>query len=210
MSKNKMKVLFQFLLFFFSFIFFPQAAVHAGEPTNLVKQTIDQARDIFNDPKLNEDERIGKLRSIANERFDFEEMSRRALAGKWRTLSEARKKEFVSLFSGLIKDSYSNKIKRYQKEIKEHSMDRVLFLDERIEGPYATVKTNIITFSGIAVPVDYRFIRKEGKWLAYDVIVEGVSLVRNYRSQFSEILRSSSYEELVGRIREKRLREKQK
>lgn len=193
--------------FLFSFVVFLLTAyARGGEPTELVKQTIEEARRIIDNERLTEDQEIEGLRILAEGRFDFEEMSRRSLAGYWNALTPGQKKEFVSFFSKLIEDSYSNRIRRYRKEIREHSKDRVLYFDERINGPYATVKTEIITFSGIVVPVNYKFVRKGSKWLAYDVIAEGVSLINNYRSQFSEILRRGSYEELRNRLKAKALK----
>ena len=88
-----------------------------------------------------------------------------------------------------------------------HAQDRVLFLDERSDGTLAVVKTVIQTYRGVSVPVDYRLIRKGGRWLVFDVIAERISLIRNYRDQFNEILRTSSIEDLIGRMRQKSLPE---
>jgi phospholipid transport system substrate-binding protein len=191
-----------FPLFFILFSVQPAEAAAAG-PTELVKQTVAEARSIFNDSRLSQEARIEKLKGIAEERFDFEEMSRRALALQWRKLDPDQKKEFVSLFSTLMENTYSDKIKRYEKEIKREADDRILYIEERIDGAYATVRTKIITTRGTEVPVDYRFINEKGNWRVYDVIVEGVSLINNYRSQFSEIIGSASYAELIRRLQEK-------
>lgn len=178
-----------------------EAAVR--DPMDLIKRTVDEARVVLNDAGLSQEQKIVKLRDIAEERFDFGEMSRRVLAGQWRKLDPAQRKHFVSLFSRLIEDFYSNKVRRYEREIKEQARDKVLFVDERIDRPYATVRTNIMTTAGAQVSVDYRLIEKGGKWLVYDVIVEGVSLINNYRTQFRAIISSGSYGDLVRRLEEK-------
>ncbi len=191
-----------FWLLFTSVALVP-ARVYGGQPTDLVKQTIEQARDIFSSPGLSREEKIRRLRKIAEERFDFEEMARRSLATHWKELTPAQQKEFVALFSNLLEDTYAGKVRRYEKEIKEHMSDNVIYLGERIDGPLAKVSTEILTSGGVAVPVDYSFIRKQGKWLVYDVTVERVSVVRNYRSQFAEILRTGSFADLLDRLRQK-------
>jgi phospholipid transport system substrate-binding protein len=181
----------------------PLAGADRAGPMELVKQTVAEARSIFNDNRLNSEARIKKLKVIAEERFDFEEMSKRALATQWRKLTPAEKKEFVSLFSKLIEDTYSNKIKRYEKEIKREAEDRILYIGEKVDGPYAIVRTKIVTTKGAEVAVNYRFIREGENWRVSDVMVEGVSFVNNYRTQFNEIIRTRSYNELVKRLKEK-------
>jgi phospholipid transport system substrate-binding protein len=191
-----------FLFFSFPFHVSPAGAAAAG-PMELVKQTVEEARSVFKDDRLSQDARIEKLKGIAEERFDFEEMSKRALAIQWRKLTPDQRREFVSLFSKLVEDTYSTKIRRYEEEIKREAEDKILYTGEHIDGPHATVRTKIITTKGAEVPVDYRFINKGGNWRVYDVIVEGVSFLNNYRSQFNEIMHNGSYAELVGRLKDK-------
>jgi phospholipid transport system substrate-binding protein len=190
-------------LFLLLFIFAAAAIADPPGPMEIVKQTVNEARAVFNNSRLSEEARIEKLKEIAKERFDFEEMSKQALALQWRKLTPGQRSEFVSLFSKLIENTYSDKVKRYRKEIEQEAGDRVLYLGQRIDGPYATVRTKVITTKGTEVPVDYRFINESGSWRAYDVIVEGVSLINNYRSQFREILTSGSYDELARKLKEK-------
>jgi phospholipid transport system substrate-binding protein len=102
--------------------------------------------------------------------------------------------EFVELFKGFLSDRYAEKIEGYSGE-------QVLYLSERIEGTYAEVRTTLRS-SKFEIPMDYRLFQKAGSWYAYDIVADGVSLVKNYRSQFSKIIRSSSYQELVRRLRE--------
>jgi phospholipid transport system substrate-binding protein len=183
--------------------FMPPSMAAAMGPMELVKQTVAEARAIFNDSSLSQEARIKKLKGIAEERFDFREMAKRALSIQWRQLSPDQQREFVTLFSELMENTYSDKIRRYEKEIKREAGDRILYVDERIDGPYATVRTKILTTRGTEVAVDYRFINEQGSWRVYDIIVEGISLINNYRSQFTEIIRTSSYGELVKKLQEK-------
>ena len=178
---------------------FPLCAV-AGEPTEQVRETVDEVINILNDKELKkperEKDRKSKIRKAVLKRFDFEEMAKRSLAVHWRDRTPAEQKEFVALFTDLLEDTYIRKVERYENE-------KVIYLDERIDGAYATVKTKIVDTKGTGIPVDYRIIKKKEKWDIYDIIVEGVSLVNNYRTQFAQIMRSASYEALVKRLKEK-------
>lgn len=205
------------LLFFFTLICFlllpalPRP-VHAGEPTEQVRQTVEKVREIFKDENLkkpeNRDKRKELLSEVVGNRFDYEEMSKRSLALNWKKRTPEERKEFVSLFSDLLDTTYLKKIERYQNEdIEKHEDDKVLYQSERIEGRYASVKTTIVTYKGTEIPVEYRLLNKDGEWKAYDVVIEGVSIVSNYRSQFNKIIRSESYEELVKKLRKKTLPE---
>ena len=129
-------------------------------------------------------------------------MTKRSRAFHWRERSKEERKEFVALFSDLIENTYIRKIERYEHE-------KVLYTDERIEGAYAAVKTKVVTEKGVEIPVEYRIFRKGGKWEIYDVIIEGVSLVNNYRTQFSSIISSDSYAGLIQRLKDKVKKETQ-
>ena len=139
------------------------------------------------------------LEEVIATRFDYAEMSKRALAAHWPPLTEAQRAEFVQLFKSFLSDRYAEKIEGY-------SGQQVGYLSERIEGTYAEVRTELRS-DKTAIPMDYRLFLKEGRWHAYDIIVDGVSLVKNYRSQFQKIIRESSYEELVKKLRERTLPE---
>lgn len=193
------------VLVLFVLLPFPAAGITepVHDPMGLIKRTVEEARLIFNDIGLSQEQKIDKLRKIAEERFDFGEMSKRVLAGQWRKLSPEQRSEFVPLFSKLIEEVYSNKFRRYEKEIRQQSKDRVFYLGERVDGSYATVRTSVMTTTGAQVSVDYRLIRKEGQWKVYDVIIEGVSLINNYRTQFREIITSGSYGDLLRRLKKK-------
>ncbi len=187
---------------FLGFCFFAGGTVdaHAGEPTVAIKGTVDKVLEILRNPELKkpnkEAERRKLLRKAVDESFDFEEMSKRTLARHWQKRTPAEKTEFVDLFSDLLERSYVNKVESYTDETVE-------YIREIIEGDYALVKTKIITKRNIEIPMDYKLIKKGGKWEAYDVVIEGISLVNNYRSQFDKIIHSDSYGELVTRLRNK-------
>lgn len=170
----------------------------AGEPTDQLKPEIDRVIKVLEDPALKGEgkttARRQALRAITDAVFDWEEMSRRALGTHWQGRSEAERTEFVSLFRDLIENAYASKIESYSGE-------RVAFSGDSVEGEQATVRTRLMTPKGQEVPVDYRMLRRDGRWRIYDVGVEGVSLIGNYRTQFNQIIRASSYEELVRKLK---------
>ena len=122
-------------------------------------------------------------------------MAKRALGAQWGKLGERERQEFVDLFTEFLTATYVEKIHTYSGE-------EVRFLDERLEGEHAEVKT-IMVGKKTDTPLDYRLMMKEDDWKAYDVVVDGTSLIRNYREQFASIIRSSSYEHLVQMLRDK-------
>lgn len=178
--------------------FFVQMA-HAGPPTDAMKGTIDEVLRILRDKDLKQpakaDERRQVLEKIVGERFDYQEMSRRALGAPWNTLSDKDRQEFVGLFKSLLVRSYADKIETYSGE-------GVQYINERTEKDYAEVRTKVLT-GKTDIPLDYRLLNKSGDWRVYDVVVDGVSLVNNYRGQFTKILRSSGYPELIEQLRKK-------
>jgi phospholipid transport system substrate-binding protein len=140
------------------------------------------------------------LEEVIASRFDYAEMSKRALAAHWIPLTSAERAEFVEVFKSFLSDRYAEKIEGYSGE-------EVLYLSERAEGTYAEVRTELRS-SKVAIPMDYRLFLKQEKWYAYDIIADGVSLVKNYRSQFEKVIRTDSYQELVRRLRERTITEK--
>jgi phospholipid transport system substrate-binding protein len=196
------KISLRIILLFFCFsvpFLFPQKS-NAGEPTEQVKETVDAVIKILNNKELkkpeNRAERQKKIRETVEQRFDFEEMAKRSLAVHWKKRTPQEQKEFTSLFSDLLEDTYIRRIERYEDE-------KVVYVEERADDPYATVKTKIVTTKGTEIPVDYKIFKKGQKWEVYDIIVEGVSLVNNYRTQFNQIIRSDSYEGLVLKLKKK-------
>lgn len=183
-------------------VFSPLKAT-AGEPTVQVKETVDSVMKILNNKDLKKPEKQGerrsKIRETVEKRFDFEEMAKRSLALHWKNRTPQEQKEFVSLFSDLLEDTYIKKIERYEDE-------KVDYTDEKTDGSYATVRTKIITTKEIEIPVDYKIFQKGQKWEVYDIVIEGVSLVNNYRTQFNQIIRSGSYEDLLNKLKKKALK----
>ena len=172
---------------------------YAGTPTDSMKATIDEVLRILRDKELKQpgkaEERRRQLEKVVEARFDYQEMSRRALGAPWNTLSDEEKQEFVGLFRTLLTNSYAEKIETYSGE-------GVQYLNERTEKDYAEVRTKVLS-GKTEIPLDYRLINKAGDWRVYDVVVDGVSLVNNYRGQFTRILRESTYSDLVDQLRKK-------
>ena len=172
----------------------------AGAPTDQIRQTVDRLLAILNDPQLKgeqkKNERRQKLKEVLYQRFDFTEMARRSLGSEWRRRTPEEQKEFVKLFTELLERSYLDKIESYSGE-------KVLYLKEREDGNYAEVETKIVDKKGQEYSVDYRLHKMNGDWKVYDVIIEDVSLVGNYRSQFSRVLAKSSFDELLKTMKEK-------
>jgi phospholipid transport system substrate-binding protein len=174
-------------------------SVSAGEATEAMRGTIDEVLRILADKALKQpakaNDRRQLLEKVVGERFDYEEMSRRSLGASWANLSDKEKQEFVSLFQTLLVNTYADKIESY-------TGDGVQFLNERNEKEYAEVRTKVLT-GKTEIPLDYRLLNKGSGWRVYDVVVDGVSLVNNYRGQFSKILRNGSYADLVDQLRKK-------
>jgi phospholipid transport system substrate-binding protein len=172
----------------------------AGLPTDQLKGAIDRVVKTLDDPDLTGPgkalDRRRAVRKVANDIFDFAEIARRSLARHWQPLTEKQRAEFVVLFADLLERSYISKIELYGGE-------RILYTSERLDGDTATVVTKIITKNGTEVPIDYRMLKRGDRWLVYDVTIEGVSLVSNYRTQFNKIIQTASYGELVQKMRTK-------
>ena len=163
--------------------------VFAGEPTNQVKKVADEVISILKEPSLNtpdkEAERRKLIRAAADQIVDWNEMAKRALGRYWRGRTDEEKREFIYLFGRLLEKTYLEKVKGYSGE-------KVIYLGDRVEGNYALGKAKIITKQDKEIKVLYRMKKVQGKWMVYDVSVEGVSLINNYRTQFNSILARSS------------------
>ena len=172
----------------------------AGPPTDQLRGHIDRVIKILIDPELKQDarmaERRAQMRQVATELFDFEEIARRSLGRHWQGRSPDERREFTQLMADLLEQGYISKIETYSGE-------SVLFGGDTIDGDLATARTRIVTKGGTEIPVDYRMTNRGGRWVAYDVFVEGVSLVANYRGQFDRIIQRQSYTELVRALRAK-------
>jgi phospholipid transport system substrate-binding protein len=172
----------------------------AGEPMDRIKQTTDTILSIVSDPTLKvpskAEERRKQIRNAVDQRFDWEEMARRSLARHWAQRTDEEKKEFIRLFGDLLERTYMDKIEGYSGE-------KVQYEGDTVEGDYAVVRIKIITKKNVDIPVEYRLQKKGNNWLVYDVSIEGVSLVNNYRTQFNSIMVGSSYADLVKRLKAK-------
>lgn len=164
----------------------------AGEPTDVLKKRVDQILALLDEPGDHRTE----IRKVADGVFDFEEMSRRALGPHWNARSPEERHEFTTLFADLLERSYINRVESGRGSA-------VQYVGESVSGDEASVRTRIVTAQRTEVPVDYRMHRKDGRWQIFDVSVEGISLINNYRSQFNSVIQSSSYAALVERLRSK-------
>jgi phospholipid transport system substrate-binding protein len=173
-----------------------------GEPTALIKQTTTQVLGILEDPRLQgpekREERHERLLQIADAAFDWEGMARSALAIHWRQLTAQQQQEFVQLFRELVERAYMGRLEDAVKQEKE-----ILYTGEQEQSSQTVVVTKVITKRDQEVSMDYYLHKQDGRWLIDDVIIEGVGLVDNYRSQISEILSSSSYDALIQRMKAK-------
>jgi phospholipid transport system substrate-binding protein len=177
---------------------FSAVPASAGAPTDQLRKQVDEVIRVLEDPELKAKHtaRRDAIRRIAGEVFDYNEMSRRALGTHWNARTPEERREFVALFADLIDRAYFSKIELYQGE-------KVRYGTETVDGEQATVKTAIIGKDGKEIPVDYRMHQTNGRWAVYDVSVQGVSLVANYRTQFNRVVTTESYESLVQRLRDK-------
>ena len=176
------------------------AEVRAGQPTDQLRTQIDRVIQVLEDPELKKESTVkarrAAVRKIANDIFDFSETAKRSLARHWPPRTPAEREEFIALFADLLERSYISKIEVYGGE-------KIGYLGETIDGDLATVRTKITTKQQTDIPVDYRMLVRGEKWLVYDIIIEGVSLIANYRVQFNKIITTSSYQELVKKMKTK-------
>jgi len=171
----------------------------AGVPTDTVRDYTDAVVKVLEDPALKAEdrraERRAAVRKIAIDIFDVQETARRALGPHWQQRSPQEREEFVQLFAELLERTYINKIDLFGGE-------KLRFTEEKLDGDHAVVRAKVITRQGTEVPVEARMINRSGnRWQIYDIVIENISLIGNYRSQFDRIIRSSSYGELAKRLR---------
>jgi phospholipid transport system substrate-binding protein len=174
----------------------------AGLATDQLSSSVDKVLTVLKDQSLKapamKAQRRATLMNLSNDLFDWEEISKRSLGIYWKDRTPEEKKEFIKLFTDLLERTYMDKIESYSGE-------KIIYTKETVEEQYALVETKIITKQDTEVAVNYWMMNKNGRWLVYDVSVEGVSLVKNYRTQFNEILARSSYQELLKKLKEKQV-----
>ena len=172
----------------------------AGAPTDQVKSGTDQVLKIIQDPALKGADktpvRRQQLRTVVDQVFDWQETGKRALGRHWQPLTPEQRQEFSSLFADLVERSYVGKIELYSGE-------KIIYAGDTIEGDQATVKTKLITKSQTQIPIDYRLQKEGDRWRVYDVLIEGVSLVGNYRTQFNRVIQQTGYDDLVKKMKTK-------
>jgi len=168
-----------------------------SEITSQLKNTIDKVISTVNDEALKNDlpTRRAILRKTINDRFNYRQMVIRSLGKNWDVRSSEEKQVFIALFKSLLENSYANKLESFSNE-------KINYLDEVVKGEYALVKTEVVR-KATTMGVDYKLIRENGVWQVYDFVIEGVSMVRNYRAQFTKIIHNHSYEVLVQKLSEK-------
>jgi phospholipid transport system substrate-binding protein len=173
------------------------APAWAGPPTDQVRQYTDQVRKILDDPALRSSDKRAAVRKVAVEIFDVNETAKRALGPHWQARTAGERNEFVQLFADLLERTYISKIDLYRGE-------RLYYTSEAVDGEFATVRAKVITNKSVEVPVEARMLKRGEHWLIYDIAIENVSLISNYRTQFDRIIRTASFGELVRRLKENR------
>ena len=168
-----------------------------SEITNKLKNTINKVISTLNDEALKNDlpARRAILRKIINDQFNYRQMVMRSLAKNWDVRSAEEQQLFIALFKSLLENSYANKLESFSNE-------KINYLDEVVKGEYALVKTEVVR-KATTVAIDYKLVRENGVWQVYDFVIEGVSMVRNYRAQFTKIIHKHSYEVLVQKLTDK-------
>jgi phospholipid transport system substrate-binding protein len=173
------------------------APAWADDPMSVVKTTVNQALEVLQDKSAPLAQRQDKLRQIVAQTFDFTEMAKSALGYHWKEITPAQQQEFTNAFIAFIEDSYLSKINDYRGQV-------VNFLRVSNEGPqYAQVATDIVQPKGDAIHVNYRLVQEGGTWKIYDVTVDAISIIANYRNQFNRVMNSKGYDTLIADLKAK-------
>src|SRR5918992_3316854 len=172
----------------------------AGVPTEQVRQTADRVLAVLQDSSFKsadkQKERREQIRQVIASRFDFPEMAKRSLGSNWQKGSSDEQQQFVELFTELLERSYADQIESYDGE-------KIIYGRENVSQDYADVDTKIVTKKGEQISVNYKLRSAGGDWKVYDVVIENISLVNNFRSQFNRILANGSFSELLKRLQSK-------
>jgi len=170
------------------------SAAWAGQPTDQLRAYTEHVLKVLQNPALSLPERREAVKHLAEEVFEVSETAKRALGQHWLQRTPAEREEFVKLFANLLEQTYIARIDEFGGE-------KLTYVSEQIDGDRATVRARITTKNGTEVPVESRLLQKGNHWLIYDILVENLSLISNYRSQFDRVIRTTSYEELVKRLK---------
>ncbi len=178
-------------------LFLAPSMVSASAITDDLKTTIDAVIKIVTDPVYKKDSvaRREKLRELFGKRFNYKQMVIRSLAKSWDERTPEEREQFIDLFRQLLEKSYAGKLESYKDE-------KINYLGEQVKGQYALVKTEIVR-NDATIDVDYKLYNEDGEWRVYDFVIERVSMIRNYRSQFTKIIRKDSYSGLVAKLENK-------
>jgi len=193
------KRLFTIVLLMSALLFLP-LQVNAATAKETVVTQVNKILAKLKEPSfkdLSTDVKIAEVRKIINEVFDYNELSKRTLGRNWKKFSPEQQKEFIDLFGAVLENVYADRILAYTQEVIEFGNDT-----ELKKGQYE-VESNIITSDNKKIPMNYRLIEEDGQWRVYDIVIEGVSMVKNYRGQFNEILSKKSPEDLLETLRKK-------
>jgi phospholipid transport system substrate-binding protein len=176
------------------------AALRAGLPTDQVRQTADRVLSVLQDSRLKsadkQQERRAQIRQIIGNRFDFGEMAKRSLGSNWQKVNNDDQQQFVELFTELLEKSYADQIESYNGE-------KIVYGRENVSQDQADVDTKIVTKKGEEISVNYKLRSAGGDWKVYDVVIENISIVNNFRSQFNRILAKASFAELLKKLQSK-------
>jgi len=167
-----------------------------ASPTATVRGSVDSILTLLQDKELDQATRRKEMRKVINGRFDFRAMSQRTLATNWKKASKEQQQEFVQLFSQLIENTYIGRVEAYTDE-------KVDYPGEKVKGKKAVVETLILTATA-DIPINYKvYQKKNGEWWVYDVIIEGISLISNYRSSYQEIVKKEGFDGLIVKMKNK-------
>jgi phospholipid transport system substrate-binding protein len=187
-------------LVFLTLLVLPSGAAIAGEPTDQVRGTVDQVLAVLREPNLDspegKKERRDRLNEIISARFDFAEMARRSLGAEWRRITPEQQQEFVELFTELLRNAYTGNIDSYKGE-------KVSYTRETRDENYAVVETMLQSPEGAQYAIDYRLQLFDGEWKVYDVVIENISMVNNYRAQFTRVINRSTFDGLLRALRDR-------
>jgi phospholipid transport system substrate-binding protein len=174
------------------------SSIAFATPTDDLKRTVDEVVRIVADKQMkkNEVKRRQELKRAISTIFDYSEMAKRSMGKHWNARTAAEKKHFTELFATLLENSYAGKIESYNNE-------KIVYIRETVDGDYSEIKSKVVTAARDEFTLDYRLFKQNGKWMVYDVVIEGVSLVSNYRSQFNKIITANGYDRLVNKLQSK-------
>ena len=180
----------------FLLVFFSLSARAEPTATEQVKSTVESILTVLKDKSADTEIRRDKIRELINNRFYFRAMSQRALSRNWKKASQEQQDKFVTLFSKLLENTYIGRIEAYTNE-------KVEYIREKNQSPKRSVVYTQIVTQSTDIPINYKLAKKNDKWLVYDVVIEEVSLISNYRTSYAEIIKKEGMDGLLKKMKEK-------